>query len=318
MVASCISTDSLVSSGCSGICHYGASYLKPSSCECSSLDTSQELPLYIIKLARALQRIVQQNDADCFMGVDKQSCFRCGQAPAISIRAYIHRIAKHSKCSPVCFMMACAYLKRLSQTHTELTVTSLTVHRLVITAVMLAAKLMDDKYYNNAFYAKIGGITTSELNHMELEMLRMLEYRTVVTGPQIKELLVRLDVLQAPGRLASVLCQKRSSHPHDSVAHQTLGGVQKLKVGKGCTAMHKPRPCVLSGVSPEVVSQNVSVLSCKHQDDAAPAAVHASSMSTHSEGCDVVSVHSDPLLTTRHFSACLVLPISASLIDVSA
>ena len=36
--------------------------------------------------------------------------------------------------------------------------TSLTVHRLLITAVMLAAKLMDDKYYNNAYYAKIGGV----------------------------------------------------------------------------------------------------------------------------------------------------------------
>ena len=47
--------------------------------------------------------------------VDKPTCFHCAQAPPISIRAYIQRIAKHSKCSPVCFIMAWSYLKRLAQ-----------------------------------------------------------------------------------------------------------------------------------------------------------------------------------------------------------
>ena len=113
-------------------------------------------------------------------------------------------------------------------------VTSLTVHRLVITAVMLAAKLMDDKYYNNAFYAKIGGVTTSELNHMELEMLRMLDYRTFVSSNRLHELLGRLEVFQAPGRIISVLCRKRSSYApnSNSAAPASPVGSHKSKLAK--------------------------------------------------------------------------------------
>lgn len=108
-------------------------------------------------------------------------------------------------------------------------VTSLTIHRLVITAVMLAAKLMDDKYYNNAFYAKIGGITTSELNHMELEMLRMLDYRTFVSSSRVHELLGRLEVFQAPGRIVSVLCRKRSSYSLGTSAAVPASPVESYK-----------------------------------------------------------------------------------------
>ena len=113
-------------------------------------------------------------------------------------------------------------------------VTSLTVHRLVITAVMLAAKLMDDKYYNNAYYARIGGVTTGELNHMELEMLRMLGYRTFVSSSRLHELLGRLEVFQAPGRIVSVLCHKRSScAPNSSsAAPAPLLGSHKSKLAK--------------------------------------------------------------------------------------
>jgi hypothetical protein len=41
----------------------------------------------------------------------------------------------------------------------------------VITAILLAAKFFDDAYYNNAYYAKVGGVLVSELNSLEVEFL---------------------------------------------------------------------------------------------------------------------------------------------------
>ena len=41
------------------------------------------------------------------------TCFCGTRAPPISIADYIARIAKYSKCSPVCFIMAWSYLKRI-------------------------------------------------------------------------------------------------------------------------------------------------------------------------------------------------------------
>lgn len=145
------------------------------------------------------------------------------------------------------------------QSHAEIALTSLTVHRVLITAVMLAAKLMDDKYYNNAFYAKIGGVSTCELNHMELEMLRMLDYRTFVSSSRVHELLGRLEVFQAPGRIVSVLCRKRLSRlPDGSSAAPVDPYKHQPKLAKGHVAKNQAAnsllPSTISGVSAQIIS----------------------------------------------------------------
>lgn len=205
------------------------------------------------------------------------------------------------------------------QNHPELAVTSCTVHRLLLTAVMLAAKLMDDKYYNNAYYAKIGGITTLELNHMELEMLHMLEYRTYVTGPQIKQLLLRLEVFQLPGRLNSVLCRRRSCHLPDNVAPQLPVGVHKPKAAKGYTVTQRSRQPVTCGIeSQSVVNSHRTTAPCVTHDAAMPiAALTIEFGRSPSEGC-VVSANPLQLVPTRHSAECIVLPTSVSFVEVTA
>ncbi len=37
------------------------------------------------------------------------------------------------------------------------------------------------RYYNNAYYAKVGGVTTSEMNKLEIEFLFRLDFRLQVT-----------------------------------------------------------------------------------------------------------------------------------------
>ena len=37
--------------------------------------------------------------------------------------------------------------------------------------MLVAAKFFDDQYYNNAYYAKVGGVPCAEVNSLELELL---------------------------------------------------------------------------------------------------------------------------------------------------
>lgn len=99
------------------------------------------------------------------------------RAPPITLEAYLLRIAKYAHCSPACFAAAFMYVSRLVDSSTALAPTSLNVHRLLLTGVLLAAKFLDDRYYNNAFYARVGGISTLELNRLELEMLKLLDFK---------------------------------------------------------------------------------------------------------------------------------------------
>lgn len=50
------------------------------------------------------------------------------------------------------------------------------VHRVVITAVLLAAKFFDDAYYNNAYYAKVGGVLVEEMNNLETQFLFKIDF----------------------------------------------------------------------------------------------------------------------------------------------
>lgn len=49
---------------------------------------------------------------------------------------------------------------------------------------MLASKFFDDVYYNNAYYARVGGISNSEVNSLEMEMLRMISFSLFVPTEQ--------------------------------------------------------------------------------------------------------------------------------------
>lgn len=58
-----------------------------------------------------------------------------------------------------------------------LTISSLTVHRYLIAGVCVISKAMCDAYCTNAHYARVGGITTAELNTLELEFLFLVKWQ---------------------------------------------------------------------------------------------------------------------------------------------
>lgn len=140
------------------------------------------------------------------------------------------RIAKYAKCSPASFVQAVALIFRLAKRDAAYTLTSLNVHRLVLTGVLLSAKFLDDHYFNNAFYAKVGGVSTAELNRLEVEMLRLLNFRLLVVREELEQLLADAQVRvlgwywlflgMRPGRAA---CVGRGGHGRGARVHARLG-----------------------------------------------------------------------------------------------
>lgn len=62
----------------------------------------------------------------------------------------------------------------------DLRINSLSVHRLLLAAVLLATKFIDDVLYDNAHFAKVGGLDVKELNMLELDMLKVLNFRLFI------------------------------------------------------------------------------------------------------------------------------------------
>lgn len=95
-----------------------------------------------------------------------------GRSCALSTHYSIH---KYASCSKECFILALIYIDRLIQRNNFL-LTDLNVHRVVITSVLLAAKFFDDAYYNNAYYAKVGGVLVEEMNNLETQFLFKIDF----------------------------------------------------------------------------------------------------------------------------------------------
>ena len=55
-------------------------------------------------------------------------------------------------------------------------ISSLTVHRFLISAITISSKTISDTFLTNSTYAKVGGITTQELNILELEFLFLISW----------------------------------------------------------------------------------------------------------------------------------------------
>ncbi|XVF57433.1 hypothetical protein PTKIN_Ptkin06aG0204900 [Pterospermum kingtungense] len=146
--------------------------------ESDNLGTPRVLSLLSSVLERSIQR--NKNLPEGSKYKDVITIFHGSKPPAMSIRKYIERIFKYSKCSNSCFVVALIYIDRFLQVM-DAYLTSLNVHRLLLTSVMVAAKFMDDQCYNNAYYAKVGGISTEEINRLEMKFLFCLDFRLHVT-----------------------------------------------------------------------------------------------------------------------------------------
>ncbi|MBA0858111.1 hypothetical protein Goshw_021798 [Gossypium schwendimanii] len=118
--------------------------------------------------------------------------------PTTSITTYLHRIFKYENCSPCCFVVAYVYLDRFMQMHPSLLLNSFNVHRLLITSVLVSAKFMDDICYNNAYYAKVGGISTEEMNILEVDFLFGLGFQLNVKPDTFRSQTPPLQVLAEP------------------------------------------------------------------------------------------------------------------------
>ncbi|KAG2483924.1 hypothetical protein HYH03_017245 [Edaphochlamys debaryana] len=160
-------------------------------------------PRLLKLIATALETNVEKNElqerftsstvgSQHMMPTGKLTVFHGLRPPPIALQSYLERVAKYTKCSPMCFVMALFYMDLLGQRDPDMLPTPLNVHRLLLAGTLLAAKLTDDHYFNNAFYGRVGGVSAPEINRLELELLRLLDYRLHVPWEELRCVLKQL------------------------------------------------------------------------------------------------------------------------------
>jgi len=155
--------------------------------------------------------------------------FDSAYAPAVSLEQYLSRIHTYAKCSDSCFVVALIYIDRIIAMH-SFRVTALNAHRIFLASILLSAKFLDDIYYNNSFFAKLGGISLQELNALELEVLRLTRFDLNVSEEQYGayHASIRSYVRRTPSPAPLI------SHNNDGLYSHNLPNLSNVSCGNAC------------------------------------------------------------------------------------
>lgn len=168
-----------------------------SSAESSKVETSEvstvQLPSKFaqcsrtdlaILISRMLTFLIEMNDSsnashsfDTANSVSGLTRFHSRIPPEISVYDYLLRLTKYSSLEHCVLLAAVYYIDLLSSVYPTFTLNSLTVHRFLLTATTVASKGLCDSFCTNTHYAKVGGVHSSELNILEREFLKRVNYR---------------------------------------------------------------------------------------------------------------------------------------------
>ncbi|KAF2303510.1 hypothetical protein GH714_018882 [Hevea brasiliensis] len=103
--------------------------------------------------------------------------FNCYETPDMTIQSYLERIFRYTRAGPSVYVVAYVYIDRFCQANPGFRINARNVHRLLITTIMVASKYVEDMNYRNSYFARVGGLTTDELNKLELEFLFLMGFK---------------------------------------------------------------------------------------------------------------------------------------------
>lgn len=121
--------------------------------------------------------------------------FHSRTAPKITVLDYLRRIvnfinvevalqlfplSSYSSFKRSCLLITLYYIDQICARNSLFILSSLTCHRFIITAITVSSKGLCDTFCTNSHYARVGGISVTELNMLEREFLSMIDWRLMV------------------------------------------------------------------------------------------------------------------------------------------
>ncbi|XP_021748743.1 cyclin-U2-1-like [Chenopodium quinoa] len=143
-----------------------------------------DMPLVVSVLAALIERHmarnerVSRNSRRVLVSKDARTrVFDALEAPDMTIQSFLERIFRYTKVGPSVYVVAYVYIDRLCQNYPGFKISPSNVHRLLITTIMVSSKYVEDMNYRNSYFARVGGLTTKEMNKLEVGFLFLMGFK---------------------------------------------------------------------------------------------------------------------------------------------
>jgi len=143
---------------------------------------------YEFSLAYIIQQIINKNKKLSIYNEkliqQKNSIFNLNE-PSVSIQKYLHRIFKYTYLEKSSLIISLIYLDRICKY--KIFLTNYNIHKLMVISILMAIKYNEDSIYENKFYAKVFGINLKELNELEFEYIKLINFQFFINDLEFNQ-----------------------------------------------------------------------------------------------------------------------------------
>ena len=99
---------------------------------------------------------------------------------SLSIKKYLLRLVKYTQVESSTLIAMLIYIDRLCEIN-DFTINSLHIYKIIFSSLVLAIKYNEEVIFDNKFFARIGGISLSEMNFLETVYLNLINFKLYVS-----------------------------------------------------------------------------------------------------------------------------------------
>jgi len=98
----------------------------------------------------------------------------------VTLQYFFGRIRRYSQLEKSTLIIILIYIDRVCIT-SGIILNPHNIHRLILGCLILAIKYNEDVYYNNEYYAKIGGVPLDEINTLEYKSFELIDQNLFIS-----------------------------------------------------------------------------------------------------------------------------------------
>lgn len=142
-----------------------------------SISSSQEKIISV--MSEILSYICEEGKSNIDYHNPLYKFFFFKEVPPYSIKEYLERLVKHTKVNESTIIMILIYIDRLCGMK-NINLNYNIIHKLILASFVCAIKYNEDLDNLIGFYAKLGGVSKTEMNHLVYIFLRLLDHNLFV------------------------------------------------------------------------------------------------------------------------------------------
>ena len=131
-------------------------------------------------LSTILTDICKENDLNQIKNNKDIYPFITDSLQSISINDYLERLVKYTQVESSTLIAMLIFIDRLCELNNFI-VNSYNVYKILFSSLIMAIKYNEDEYYDNKFYAKVGGVTLKEMNILEISFLKLIDFKLYIS-----------------------------------------------------------------------------------------------------------------------------------------